>query len=87
MGVAATARDLVPDVLDEYGAVVREALKSHLGPAEPRRYLYYPVSDYPLRGGRMLRPSLLIATARAFGADLDSALDSAVVIVWTKTLA
>ncbi|HXK17528.1 MAG TPA: polyprenyl synthetase family protein, partial [Polyangiaceae bacterium] len=44
------------------------------------RYLYDPVADYPLRGGRMLRPTLVIATARAFGADLDSALNTAVAL-------
>ena len=72
--------DLVPEVLDEYGAIVRAALLRHLQGGEPRRHLYDPVADYPLRGGRMLRSSLVIATARAFGAELESALNTAVAI-------
>jgi geranylgeranyl diphosphate synthase type II len=72
--------DLVPCVLDEYGAVVRDALQRHLVRSEPRRYLYDAVSDYPERGGRMLRPSLVLATARAFGADPSSALNTAVAL-------
>jgi geranylgeranyl diphosphate synthase type II len=71
---------LVPEVLEEYGALVRRTLVRYLERGEPRRYLYDPVADYPLRAGRMLRPSLLIAAARAFGADLDSALPSAVAL-------
>jgi geranylgeranyl diphosphate synthase type II len=48
--------------------------------AEPRRYLYDLVADYPRRGGRGFRPSLCIATARAFGAPLEAALQTAVSI-------
>jgi geranylgeranyl diphosphate synthase type II len=72
--------DLVPSILDEYGAVVRAELQQYLSRREPRRHLYDPVADYPLRGGRMLRPTLLIAAARAFGADLHSALNTAVAL-------
>jgi len=72
--------DLVPAMLGEYGAVTRVALCDYLGPREPRRHLYNLVADYPRRGGRMLRPSLCIATARAFGASLDDAIGSAVAL-------
>jgi geranylgeranyl diphosphate synthase, type II len=71
---------LVPEMLDEYGAIAREALARYLDNGEPRRHLYDPVADYPLRAGRMLRPSLLIASARAFGSDLQSALNTAVAL-------
>ena len=71
---------LVPAVLKEYGDVTRVALCDYRGPREPRRHLYSLVADYPRRGGRMLRPSLCIATARAFGAGLDDAVRSAVAI-------
>ena len=74
------APELVPALLDEYGAVVRTSLVRYLEGGKPRRHLYDPVADYPLRGGRMLRPTLLIATARAFGADLESALNTAVAL-------
>lgn len=71
---------LVPDVLNEYGDVTRVALCEYLQPREPRRHLYNLVADYPRRGGRMLRPSLCIATARAFGAALEDAVRSAVAL-------
>lgn len=69
--------DLVPTVLAEYGERTRVHLCRYLTPREPRRHLYNMVADYPRRGGRMLRPSLLIATARAFGASLEDAIGSA----------
>jgi geranylgeranyl diphosphate synthase type II len=68
---------LVPQVLREYGDATRVALCEYLRPREPRRHLYSLVADYPRRGGRMLRPSLCIATARAFGARLEDAVRSA----------
>jgi geranylgeranyl diphosphate synthase type II len=48
--------------------------------AEPRRYLYDLVAEYPRRGGRSFRPSLCIATARAFGTPIEAALRTAVSI-------
>src|SRR3989449_5891211 len=68
---------LVPRVLREYGDRTRVALCDYLRPREPQRHLYNLVADYPQRGGRMLRPSLCIATARAFGAGRDDAVRSA----------
>src|SRR5437867_1868428 len=71
---------IVPQVLDEYGAATRTVLAGYLAPRAPERHLYDLVADYPRRGGRMLRPSLCIATARAFGAGLEDAVRSAVAI-------
>ncbi len=68
---------LVNSVLDEYGRITRAALEDYLPRSEPRRHLYDLVADYPRRGGKMLRPSLCIATARAFGAQLDDAIETA----------
>jgi geranylgeranyl diphosphate synthase type II len=67
-------------MLDEYGTRVRVAMAEYFKPREPRRYLYNLVSDYPRRGGRMLRPSLCLAAARAFGATDEDALNTAVAI-------
>ena len=75
-----TDSELVADMLDEYGRRVRVAMAEYLGPREPRRYLYNLVADYPRRGGRMLRPSLCLATARALGAGEDDAVRTAVAI-------
>jgi geranylgeranyl diphosphate synthase type II len=71
---------LVSAVLREYGDATRAALVDYLPKAEPRRYLYDLVADYPRRGGRAFRPSLCIATARAFGAPVHVALQTAVSI-------
>lgn len=71
---------LVPSLLEEYGERTRVALAQYLGPREPRRHLYSLVADYPRRGGRMLRPSLCIATAQLFGASIDQAVHSAVAL-------
>jgi geranylgeranyl diphosphate synthase, type II len=71
---------LIRSVLEEYGALTRQALRRYLPTVEPRRYLYDLVADYPRRGGKMMRPSLCIATARAFGARAEDALQAAVSI-------
>lgn len=70
----------VSSVLREYGEATRSLLFQYLPAAEPRRYLYDLVADYPRRGGRTFRPSLCIATARAFGMPVEMALRTAVSI-------
>ena len=67
-------------MLKEYGDVTRVALCDYLRPRHPQRHLYNMVADYPQRGGRMLRPSLCIATACAFGAPVGDAVRSAVAL-------
>src|SRR3954469_9985122 len=71
---------LVPEMLREYGEATRAQLFEYLPRVEPRRYLYDLVADYPRRGGRAFRPSLCIATARAFGTPVELALRTAVSI-------
>jgi geranylgeranyl diphosphate synthase type II len=67
-------------MLREYAGITRSALGRYLPSREPRRYLYDLVADYPRRGGKGLRPSLCLATARAFGARTEEALRAAVAI-------
>jgi geranylgeranyl diphosphate synthase type II len=67
-------------MLRQYGEITRAALLNYLPTREPRRFLYDLLSDYPHRGGRMMRPSLCIATARMFGAPLEDAIHTAVSI-------
>lgn len=74
----ATPGELVRAVLDAYGPMARRRLDDYLRGREPRRALYDLVADYPQRGGRSLRASLCMATARAFGAAPAAALDTAV---------
>jgi geranylgeranyl diphosphate synthase, type II len=71
---------LVAAVLNEYGMMTRSALRRYLPAHEPRRYLYDLLADYPMRGGKMMRPSLCIATAHLFGAPAQDALGTAVAI-------
>jgi len=71
---------LVPKILRQYGDITRIALKQYLPAGHPSRYFYDPLSDYPLRGGKMMRSSICIANARVFGAGLNDALCSAVAI-------
>jgi geranylgeranyl diphosphate synthase type II len=72
--------NLVAAKLREYGLMTRVALSEYLPSMEPRRYLYDLISDYPNRGGKMMRPSLCIAAARLFGARAETALNTAVAI-------
>jgi geranylgeranyl diphosphate synthase, type II len=67
-------------MLREYGDLTRAALAKYLPSREPRRYLYDLLSDYPQRGGKMMRPSMCIAAARLFGAPLENAIYTAVAI-------
>ena len=76
----AAMSSLVADTLEEYGSLTREALVSYLPSGYPTRYLYELLADYPQRAGKMMRPSLCIATARAFGASAADAIRSAVAI-------
>lgn len=69
---------VVPELLDEYGGAARSLLSRYLSSREPRKYLYDLCADYPNRGGRAMRPTLCIATARAFGGSLDDVLGTAV---------
>ncbi len=71
---------VVSEVLKEYGAAIRGEIERYLPSGNLNRHLYDLAADYPRRGGKMMRPSICIATARAFGATLSEALLSAVAI-------
>jgi geranylgeranyl diphosphate synthase type II len=71
---------VIPAVLTEYGEMTREALRAYLPVGNPQDYLYGLLGDYPSRGGKMMRSSLCLATARVFGAEPEDALASAVAI-------
>lgn len=71
---------LVAELLEECRLEVLGAMKPYLGTGRPSPYLYELAADYPRRGGKMMRPSICIATARAFGARSSDAVRSAVAI-------
>ena len=70
---------LVRETLEQYGAAARSVLFDYLPPADGSQ-LYTLCGEYPRRGGRAMRPSLCIATARAFGARTEDALCTAAAI-------
>lgn len=76
----AAMSSLVADTLEEYGSMTRDALLGYLPSGYPARHLYEVLADYPQRPGKMMRPGICIATARAFGASATDAVRSAVAI-------
>jgi geranylgeranyl diphosphate synthase type II len=75
-----SAAGLVTETLGSYAGVVSAEMRRYLpGGERPdlHRYLYDLVADYPRRWGKMMRPSICLATAQAFGATLESAIPSA----------
>jgi geranylgeranyl diphosphate synthase type II len=72
--------DTVTPILEEYGALTKAAMDDYLPKREPYEYLYGPMADYPMRGGKMMRPGLCIATACAFGAPPERAAKAAAAI-------
>jgi len=71
------APELVASMLEEYGGITRKALTGYLPAGGSLPYLDELLADYPLRGGKMMRSSLCIATARALGARLEDVICSA----------
>ncbi len=72
--------DLVRKVLENYGRMTKVELAGYTRVRDPVRHLYGLVAEYPERGGRMLRPSICLATASAFGVEPRNALAPAVAI-------
>jgi geranylgeranyl diphosphate synthase, type II len=66
--------------LARYGAIVADDVRRRFASLAYEPYLGDPMSDYPTRGGKALRPSICLATCEAFGGALDDALPSAVAI-------
>ena len=66
--------------LAHYGGIVADDLKGRFAVVADQPYLAAPMSDYPNRGGKALRPSLCLATCEAFGGPLEDALPSALAI-------
>ncbi len=77
---ARSTSDRVRERLEDYGAAARARMREYLRDGQARHAFYELVSDYPERGGRALRASLCLATARAFGAHPTDALNSAVAL-------
>jgi geranylgeranyl diphosphate synthase type II len=63
--------------LARYAKLTRDSLGSYLPDTEPREHLWALAAEYPGRGGKAIRPALCLATAVAFGGELQEALPSA----------
>lgn len=79
-GAAPQTPAIVPRLLRDYGAATHRAVAQYLARSRPAPYLDALVADYPQRGGKMLRSTLCIATARMFGASLADSLPAAAAI-------
>jgi geranylgeranyl diphosphate synthase type II len=66
--------------LQGYDDAAREAARHYVAAEELSPHLTGPAADYLERGGKGLRPALLLATAQAFGGRVDDALPSAAAI-------
>lgn len=63
--------------LSNYHSLTLDQIRTIVPSREPRKYLYDLITEYPERGGKGFRPSLCIATCRAFGGTLWQSINSA----------
>ena len=64
---------LVREVMDEYGEATRRVIRAYLPDRDRAPYLDGLIADYPRRGGKMMRPTICIANACAFGGRMEDA--------------
>jgi len=69
--------DLLKTYLDENVPLIEAEMFSYLNEEEPLRFLYEPMRDYPLRGGKRFRPALVLLACEAMGGDKQKALPTA----------
>jgi len=72
--------DSIHQTLATYGRATRTELNRRLTTSAPAPYLDELIADYPRRGGKMLRPAICIANARAFGGRLEAAAGCAAAV-------
>jgi len=81
---ADTAAPLTPDMVDDHlravGRRVRRGMLAAVPDAEPHDWLYRLVRAYPSRPAKAIRPTLCLATCRAFGGSDDDAFGAALAI-------
>jgi len=66
--------------LADYASLIEEPLREALRSDETVRYLVEPMTDYPTRPGKGIRPALCLATCEAFGGLPADAIPSAVAL-------
>ena len=65
------------DFLRRYVPLIEEEMFSFLPLQEPGEFMYRPMRDYPERGGKRLRPALVLLACDALGGDLQKAIRTA----------
>ncbi len=70
----------VERTLRHYSRLVQPAITGLLTARDLPKYLSEPMGDYPARGGKRLRPALMLATCEAFGGLHADAIPSAVAL-------
>jgi geranylgeranyl diphosphate synthase type II len=78
--MTAASLTAVESTLARYGELTGRAMRELLAGCEHAPYLTDLLADYPSRGGKALRPSLVLATCQAFGGSLREAMGPAVAI-------
>jgi len=64
--------------LARYSVLTRGAMQKPFPVGQPHEYLYELMRDYPARGGKKIRPAILLATCETYGGRPDDALGAAV---------
>ncbi|HET6971150.1 MAG TPA: polyprenyl synthetase family protein [Phenylobacterium sp.] len=77
---APAAGAAIAETLSTYGRATRAELNRYLQAQPPAPFLDELIADYPARGGKMLRPAICIANARAFGGSLETAVRCAAAV-------
>ena len=68
---------LLKDYLEENVPLVDAEMFAFLPDAEPRNFLYEPMRDYPLRGGKRFRSALVLLSCEALSGEKDKAVRTA----------
>jgi geranylgeranyl diphosphate synthase, type II len=70
----------VDAALTRYGALVRSSMAEFLPDGQAPDYLYDLMREYPRRGGKGIRPALLLAACQAYGGSVRDGLGPAVTL-------
>ena len=79
-GFEAASHTALTATIAQYARATRGELEHYLSTTTPAPFLDDLIADYPSRGGKMLRPAICIATAKAFGGALEPAVRCAAAI-------
>jgi geranylgeranyl diphosphate synthase type II len=75
--LASATPPVVRELMREYGGLAARGVEDVLSRERPAPYLHDLLTDYPRRGGRMMRPTICIANACAFGGRVEDAIHAA----------